>query len=391
MSERTVTSPDSQSIFSAPKIVHHPDRLLPYLGQFRRCESKAGRTELEGSVPITMEIDLTNVCSHRCPLCVGHRTPNSDQEQLFTVAGDGEQIPAARAADYIGQMAAAGVRGLIFTGGGEPTVHRSLESLVTLARSLGMDVGLITHGGLLHRRDVATLVTECTWIRVSVDAATVEEYATVHGCGRAEWDRVWRNIALLAATARKVEATGRQPATIGVGYLAGPHNMDRLPFFAQLCRDHGVDYAQVRPFHRYIDVDVTDQILDAQRRFGTDRFQVVGSLQKYSRIRSGRIVSRSYSYCHITQFASVICANERMYVCCHHRNLDAFCIGDLRKQSFLEIVKSAHRARVNNSIKVAACQPLCRGDHVNRCVEEALSNPATPVRPANAPQHVNFL
>src|SRR5262249_2068569 len=159
---------------------------------------------------------------------------------------------------------------------------------------LGLDVGLITHGGLLDRRDVATLVAECTWIRVSVDAATVEEFEIVHGCGKAEWERVWNNIALLTATARSLEAAGRRPATIGAGYLAGPENVGRLPVFAARCRDHGVDYAQVRPFHRYIDFDVTDQILDAQRRFGTDRFQVVGSLQKYSRISDGRIAPRTY-------------------------------------------------------------------------------------------------
>jgi MoaA/NifB/PqqE/SkfB family radical SAM enzyme len=371
--------------------MHHADRLLPYVQQFRECESSADRIALRGLVPITMEIDLTNVCSHRCPLCVGHRTANSDQEQLFPVAGNGEQMPAARAADYIGQMAAAGVRGLIFTGGGEPTVHRDLGSLVALARTLGMDVGLITHGGLLDRRDVATLVAECTWIRVSVDAATVEEYETVHGCGKAEWDRVWSNIALLTATARSVEAAGHRPATVGVGYLAGPHNVGRLPAFAELCRDHGADYAQVRPFHRYIDFDVTDQIHDAQRRFGTDRFQVVGSLQKYSRIADGQIARRTYSYCHITQFASVICANERMYVCCHHRNLDAFCIGDLRQESFVEILNSVRRAQVNASINVQACQPLCRGDHVNRCVEAVVSSPARLVPLTVAPQHVNFL
>src|SRR5262249_3869830 len=151
MSEPAITSPDAQSIFGSPKILFHSDRLLPYVWQVGARDADA-RTAVRGSVPITMEIDLTNVCSHRCPLCVGHRTANSDQEQLFSVAGNGEQIPAARAADYIGQMAAAGVRGLIFTGGGEPTVHRDLESLVALARSLGLDVGLITHGGLLDRR-----------------------------------------------------------------------------------------------------------------------------------------------------------------------------------------------------------------------------------------------
>jgi cyclic pyranopterin phosphate synthase len=390
MSDRSVMSPDAQTIFSAPKILHHPDRLLPYVAARHESVTAGSLSGTTASVPVTMEIDLTNVCSHRCPLCVGHRVANAHAEQLFSVAGNGEQIPTRRAAGYIGQMAAAGVRGLIFTGGGEPTVHRDLEELVALARSLGMDVGLITHGGLLHRRDVASLVADCTWIRVSVDAATVEEYAAVHGCGRAEWDRVWCNIALLSSTAKEIEGDGRCPATIGVGYLAGPANGHQLLLFAERCRDHGVDYAQVRPFHRYATLDMTDRIREAQQRFGTSRFQVVGSLQKYSQIADGRIAARTYEFCHVTQFASVVCANERMYVCCHHRNMEAFCIGDLRTQTFMEIVSSPRRATVNASIKVEACQPLCRGDHVNRCVEQAITAGAT--APLTfVPRHVNFL
>src|SRR5437763_11046013 len=87
MSEPAITSPDAQSIFGSPKILYHADRLLPYVRRAGRGTSAADRSAPDGSVPITMEIDLTNVCSHRCPLCVGHRTPNSDQEQLFPVAG----------------------------------------------------------------------------------------------------------------------------------------------------------------------------------------------------------------------------------------------------------------------------------------------------------------
>ena len=53
--------------------------------------------------------------------------------------------------------------------------------------------------------------------------------------------------------------------------------------------------------------------------------------------------------------------------------------------------QGARRAEVNDGIDVAACQPLCRGDHVNRCVEDIVGNPARLIPLTVVPQHVNFL
>lgn len=380
-----------QSIFFSPKILFHQDRLLPYLEHARRTVGNAD-APAAGTVPVTMEIDLTNVCSHRCPLCVGRRVADSAGEQLFAVAGNGEQMPGARAADYIGQMAAAGVRGLIFTGGGEPTTHPDLEPLVGLAAGAGLDVGLITHGGLLHKRDVKALVASCAWIRVSVDAATEEEFREVHGRGAAEWRRVWDNVSRLVDAREALRAQGHPaPATLGAAFLAGPGNVAGLDGFAARARDHGVDYAQVRPFHRCIGFDIGPALAAAKARYDTDRFTVVASLQKYTRVVDGQPAPRTYTVCHIAEFASVICANERMYVCCHLRNIERFCIGDLRQNSFLDILKSQRRARAGAAVDVRHCLSLCRGDHVNREVQALLDGGQPPLSPTTAPMHVNFL
>jgi pyruvate-formate lyase-activating enzyme len=341
-----------------------------------------------------MELDLTNVCSHQCPLCVGRRNPDGPAEALYTVAGDGEHLPTARASEFIRQMAEAGVRGLIFTGGGEPTVHSDLVGLVQQAAARGLDVGLITHGGLLHRHDVASLVASCTWIRVSVDAASPERFQAVHGAGRLEWDRVWANVDRLVAArdARRTAASPEPAATLGLGFLAGPENVGEIAAFAALARAHGVDYAQVRPFHRYITFDVRPHLAAAKARFDSPSFTLVASMQKYSRVIEGAVEPRNYSYCHIAHFASVICANEKMYVCCHYRNLAEFCIGDLRQESLVEVLNGPRRARVMAALQVSGCQSLCRGDHVNREIQrwvEARGAPSAPDGPS--PAHVNFL
>jgi sulfatase maturation enzyme AslB (radical SAM superfamily) len=377
-----------QNIFGSPKILSHEDRLGPYLDQWVSQGHPA-----VGSVPVTMELDLTNVCSHACPLCVGCRKPESQGETLFSVEGDGEQITTERAADYILQMAAAGVRGLIFTGGGEPTIHPDLVPLAAGAVQRGMQIGLITHGGLLHKHDMRALVEICTWIRISVDAANAREFADVHGRGEAEWNRLWQNIECLVKARRAFTAVSGAPgATIGLAFLTGHHNSESIVPFARRARDYGADYAQMRPFHRFIGFNPTQQLNEAQRLFDGPNFKVVGSVQKYSIIGSDRqILPRSYSYCHSAHFASVICANEKMYACCHYRNQVQYCIGDLRTHSFRDILHGSRRTEVMRRIRVDGCLPACRGDHVNRQVQQVLNGETSGKLDGAVPAHANFL
>lgn len=381
---------DKQTIFFSSKIHAHRDALGNYLSLYPTYAAADSLDKMPGFVPITMELDLTNSCTHHCPLCVGCRLPNRDSERLYKVAGDGESIPTLAAVDYIKQMVEAGVKGLIFTGGGEPTIHPDLVHLISVAHRSGLDVGLITHGGLLHKHDIGTLVARCTWIRISVDAANEKEFMAVHGANGKEWHRVWENICRLT-NEKQNQVTRSICATIGVGFLAGPHNVHHVGSLAERARESRVDYLQVRPFHHCASFDASGAINDARSRFNTDKFSVVGSLQKYLRLRKGQPEPRTYRYCHITQFASVIGADEKMYACCHTRNQPGYCIGDLRRDSLVDILQSLERARCCESIDVNNCLELCRGDHVNRQIEELLAT-GQPLRPPIVqPMHVNFL
>lgn len=380
-----------QAIFYSEKILWHSDRLNSYIEQYKSLRGEARLADLSGVVPVTMEVDLSNRCSHRCPSCAGRRLPESENEQLFSAAADGESIPTARAADYIAQMAAAGVRGLIFTGGGDSTVHSGLVDLVELAHAVGMRVGLITHGGLLHKHDLGPLLRACTWIRFSIDAGNTSDFQNVHGRGKTEWRQVWRNLSAVVEEKRKLRASGQRAPTVGVGFLAGPQNIEGLATLTELSRAHGADYLQVRPFHGCLGFDVTQHLSDAKRRFDCQDFKVVASLQKYRRVHGGEVEPRNYSYCHMSQFASVICANEKMYVCCHLRNIDRFCIGDLRTESFVDILQGRRRAAVNASVRVHECQRLCRGDHVNRQIQSLTEMEHAPGNQGQPPPHVDFL
>ena len=82
---------------------------------------------------------MTNVCNHHCPECVVNYFRLSDENSL----------PRTLAERIIDELGEAGVRALIFTGGGEPLCHPDTPDMVTRARARGMDVGFITNGQLL--------------------------------------------------------------------------------------------------------------------------------------------------------------------------------------------------------------------------------------------------
>ncbi|MEW5923862.1 MAG: radical SAM/SPASM domain-containing protein [Candidatus Zixiibacteriota bacterium] len=386
------TSRNMQSIFYSPKILYFRERVLHYLENYNAINSARARNENGHITPITMEIDITNRCTHRCPYCVGRRLPDCSDEQLYETSGNGDQMTVSSASDYIRQMVSAGVVGLIFTGGGEPTVHPDLVTLVALASNLGLKVGLITHGGLLHKHDMERLVLSCEWIRVSVDASNADEYKIIHGRDDKEWERLWNNLWQLVSAKKRLTAKGYDElATLGTAYLVGPENSEGIADFAAMAGAVGVDYAQIRPFYRYINFNLGDTLATIQKKLNSETFQVVGSLQKYSQLHNGIVSPRSYCYCHLAEFASVICANGKMYVCCHLRNVSDSCIGDLNRNSFEEILRSEERIRANANVDVSKCLELCRGDHVNRLIQRYIDEDIIPEPIKVVPKHVGFL
>ena len=102
---------DNVKQFSSDKILKHLDRVTDWL-------------EGGNPYPITMELDMTNVCSHACPECVSG---------YFRV-GSRDTLERELAERIIRELAECKVRGIIFTGGGEPLLHPDTPAMIELVR-----------------------------------------------------------------------------------------------------------------------------------------------------------------------------------------------------------------------------------------------------------------
>src|SRR5678815_2615455 len=161
--------------FTPFKLLRHSDRVEKML---------AGETVY----PVSVEIDLANSCGHKCAWCSfnGFR-----QENWVT-------FPDARIFSLIDELAECGVKSITFTGGGEPLNHRLAAEIFIHAHARGLQFGLVTNGRRLEG-PVLEALKPAVFVRVSLDAGTVQTHQLLHGTALPEYERILKNMSNLRA------------------------------------------------------------------------------------------------------------------------------------------------------------------------------------------------
>ena len=347
--------------FSSAKILKHLDRVNEWRATgFSR--------------PITYELDMTNVCNSKCPFCFG----------FYNQADDRSLLNIEEAKDIIRQIRNFGGKGITFTGGGEPLCNPATIEAVRYAKTIGLDVGFITNGILLEEKAARILVDSCVWIRVSLDAGTKKVYGITHGLNSNTFTRVVRNISLLV----NKKKDRRSNVTIGTGFITYPEIIYDMPAFVRLSRKLGVDYAQFRPLLKSFKQKELNKkpdktvikIIEQCSKMSSPGFKVLCSVHKYGIMGNGE-VKRAYGQCYGHNFATVVSANKKMYLCCHVRGIEKYCLGDLSKNTLSDIWRSARRKKAYMGINLNDCPLLCRCDGFNSVLWNIL----------HGGEHINFL
>jgi pyruvate-formate lyase-activating enzyme len=321
--------------FSRSKLLRFPERLA----QWRATGWTDG--------PIVLDVDVTNRCPHNCPRCAGGRKP-ADAE-----------LTADEVRSYLVEAASLGTRSVILSGGGEPLLHPEFDHIVTMPSALGMSCGLVTNGTNLARH--AELISRaCTWVRVSLDAASPCRFAEIHGVDKSVHGEVLDGIRVL------VSARGGGTANIGVGVLTDVRALSEIPATAMLAKSLGVDFVQYRPFREDF-TDATDCIREAATQHSDASFRVLADWYRYE--LTGRRWCKTYGVCHAHHFAAVITAAADMVVCCDRRDRDAI-IGSCRDGGLRGVWNGDRRRRVAARLDLSLCPPICRHNHHNLLLHE---------------------
>ena len=316
--------------------------------------------------PISVEIDLANVCNHGCPWCSfnGFR-----QENWF-------HFPEARIFSLIDELAEVGVKSITFTGGGEPLVHRRAADVFTRTHERGIDFGLVTNGRRLEDERL-TALKAATFVRVSLDAGTPQMHQLLHATHTPEFERILANMATL----RRVAGPN---LTIGASFCVFDVNKDEIALAAQLVKATGANYLEVRPvfptewrgggFGNPLTAEhvesARDNLAGAKARFDGEGFRVLGMISRFDQVFNK---AKGYDKCQIGPLTTVINADGFIYHCCQQRGMPNFRAGSVLAKPFKEVWLDAHHRQIIERIDVQKCPP-CRYDGFNRLIAEAFEH-----------------
>lgn len=109
-----------------------------------------------GHSVISTHISPEGACNLKCPYC------------SVTYRDTHQRIALPVIQKYVTDLLGRGLKAVILTGGGEPTMYPKFNELVQWLNAQGLKVALITNGTLAKRVDPATWAC-FTWVRVSLN------------------------------------------------------------------------------------------------------------------------------------------------------------------------------------------------------------------------------
>jgi len=261
------------------------------------------------------------------------------------------------------------VKSVVLKGGGEPLCYPAIDAVLQRASGAGLEVGLITNGELLSAH-AAAIRKHCSWVRVSLDAASPETHRVVHRPAQAQaFEHAVQGIQMLTPD-----------VFLGVVFVVGAPNAGELYAAARLAKSLGVQYIAFREQlgrHRREGKppewlgSAAEQFRRAYDDFHGSAFRVFGSGGAKGEFPAPKPVP--YDLCNGPRLVGVLCANGRLYPCCALRFNSEYCFGAVTERSFREVWDGPERREVLRKISGKSCRQVCVGlttylryDHYNR-------------------------
>lgn len=314
--------------------------------------------------PVTVEVDLTNVCSRGCQSCHFAHTHLAGPWASKRPDKPTDYDDTGRFADLdvltrsFGEMAAAGVQAVVFSGGGEPTLHPQFDAIITAAHDAGLQIGMYTVGGHISKERSALIARTMTWVVISLDAADADTYAAEKRVPPQMFIDACNGASLLAQ---------RGGVVVGVSFLLHDKNWQQAPEMLALARGLSASYVTFRPT---IDTDHVDlSLLVGSRDWVTEAMPLLTALeaQEDVEVSTERFLEfrdwagRSYSACFGIRLVTQVTPDGRVWVCPNRRGIAGSELGDLRTESFASIW-ARHPGQWTD---FTGCRAMCRLHQVN--------------------------
>ena len=220
-------------------------KLLSHVWRWK--EIKRGRPM---PAPVLVTVDPTNRCNLNCVWCNAKFIRQQRHNSLSATA-------LTRIAEFLPQWGRDfdgghyGVEAVCVAGGGEPLLNPATAEFVDRLARNGIQVGLVTNGTRI--RDFVDPLSQCTWVGVSMDAASSQTFNQLKGLPASSdaFERTIENIAVLADYSRRHFAPlGKVHPAYGVSFkylIYNRENIAEIYEAARLAKEIGCKNIHFRP------------------------------------------------------------------------------------------------------------------------------------------------
>ncbi len=178
-------------------------------------------------------VHLTNFCNQACLGC----------EYAAVHGTQAAKIATQRALDLMIEIMGLGAFSVLFSGGGEPTLHPGFCQVIEQAKACKLLLGLFTNGTNPASKIMQAIVQHVTFVRVSMDAAKPETYATIRQVDAADF---WQVNKFVKQLVKQRQQTGSN-LEIGLKFLVRQSNINEIIDFVNLAEELEVDNVQYKP------------------------------------------------------------------------------------------------------------------------------------------------
>ena len=316
------------------------------------------------TTPVYVEVSPTAACNHSCTFCaLDYANHTTDRIQRHKLIEMGEMF------------ARLGVRGVMFGGEGEPTLHPDMAEVVGCYHGNDIDVAMTTNGAALDGDFAMDGGEFLKWVKVSLNGGDAETYAKVHRVSPSTFEDTWRNIRDFRLGCRHHEPV------IGVQSVIVAENVDSLVSLCKRAVGEGLDYVVLKPFsyNSYSsnsqkvtlpDYRELDAILVECTGLQTPRTRIVvrdaaiRSVQSIQNIQYSKCLSVPYFWFYVNSKGDVV-------GCPNHMKDERFILGNLHTRTLQDIwyshsgMKREELKAVMRDFDVSQCRKACRMDRVN--------------------------
>lgn len=329
----------------------NPMKILYHFDSQSSCFAASGIETGLIPGPASLNIDITNKCNHRCIWCYVRKM--REEKNMDMDKGTAEKILKQFRYGF-------DLNSVLFTGGGEPTLHPHFIRLLNLANDLGYKIGITTNGSNLHKFYDQLADLNLRYVRISIDAGTATTYSMLHGCHDADFGKLITDAKIFS------EKKGKN-CELGFAFLVVPENVNEISDAIDIADGAGFDYISFRPSvfgHKLTRLENLSAMESIENSMESNSIRIYPIKQRFKN------TTDKYK-CRSTPFVAVVTADARLNLCCQYRGQKEWQWGDLKEHSLADLWGNEEHRRLLEKALDADC-PKCRMKPYNEIIQRAL-------------------